>query len=251
MSSAPPTSSAVPEHLRQAAPVTSARPGPGDLFPLPKLRLEVRDLENRGVLRALAAVNLGECVRDCAQEVLRHLYGQHPSRAPCPLPTTRSVTLILRDMDGVAYTTGSELDGDHKEVHFSTRHVDNQAPERLRGELYGVVAHELVHCFQHDGRGTCPGGLVEGVADWVRLRCGHVPPHWKPRADDGRAWDAGYETTAYFLDYLERQCGEGTVRRINAKLHSERYDQDKFWPDLFGSTVDELWATYAASINNN
>ncbi len=73
-------------------------------------------------------------------------------------------------------------------------------------------------------------------------------PNWKPRAE-GCSWDAGYETTGYFLEYLERQCGEGTVRRLNAKLHSERYEEDKFWPDLFGSTIGELWETYAASLN--
>ncbi|OAA67733.1 PBSP domain protein [Akanthomyces lecanii RCEF 1005] len=245
--SAPPTSSAIPEHLRQPATPAPATPAHKGDFQLPTLRLEVRDLQNKGVLRALAAINFGECVRACAHNVLRHLY-QHPSRAPCPLPTTRSVTFILRDMDGVAYTTGSDLDNDHKEIHFSTRHIDNQSPERITDELYGVITHELVHCFQYDGHRTCKGGLIEGVADWVRLRCGHVPPHWKPRAE-GCSWDAGYETTGYFLEYLERQCGEGTVRRLNAKLHSERYEEDKFWPDLFGSTIGELWETYAASLN--
>ncbi|OAA53888.1 PBSP domain protein [Cordyceps fumosorosea ARSEF 2679] len=245
MSAPPPTSSAIPEHLRPP-PVTPAdhHHHHHETFPLPKLRLEIRDLSSRGSLRALAAVNLGECVRDSALAVLRHLY----RHAPCPLPTTRSVTLVLRDMDGVAYTTGSELDNDHKEIHLSTRHVDNQTPERIRDELCGVVTHELVHCFQCNGLGTCPGGLVEGVADWVRLRCGLVPPHWRPRAE-GCSWDAGYETTGYFLDYLERQCGEGTVRRINAKLHAEKYEEDKFWPDLFGSTIGELWETYAASLS--
>lgn len=239
------TSSAIPEHLRAPAPGTPAHHAG---FQLPKLRLEVRDLDNKGVLRALAAINFGECVRSCAHNVLRHLY-HHPANAPCPLPTTRSVTFILRDMDGVAYTTGSDLDNDHKEIHFSTRHIDNQSPERIADELYGVITHELVHCFQYDGFRTCKGGLIEGVADWVRLRCGHVPPHWKPRAE-GCGWDAGYETTGYFLEYLENQCGEGTVRRLNAKLHAEKYDEDKFWPDLFGSTIGELWETYAASLQN-
>lgn len=90
-------------------------------------------------------------------------------------------------MDGVAYTTGSRLDSDHKvrsrfynllkvgsqegnnipphkEIHFSTDYIAGISPERIESEIKGVLQHELVHCFQCDGKGTCPGGLVEGMA---------------------------------------------------------------------------------------
>ncbi len=39
------------------------------------------------------------------------------------VPPTRSVTVVLRDMGGVAYTTGTELDNDHKEIHFSLGYI--------------------------------------------------------------------------------------------------------------------------------
>jgi hypothetical protein len=42
-----------------------------------------------------------------------------------------------------------------------------------------------VHCYQWDAEGTCPGGLIEGVADWVRLNCDLSPPHWKKEVDGG------------------------------------------------------------------
>ena len=61
-------------------------------------------------------------------------------------------------------------------------------------------------------------GLIEGIADWVRLNCDLSPPHWR-RETEGK-WDRGYQHTAYFLQYLEGRFGEGTIRRMNEKLRS-------------------------------
>lgn len=66
-------------------------------------------------------------------------------------------------MDGVAYTKSSDLDVDHKELHFATRHIENNR-HRAAHEIHGVLVHELVHCFQYNALGTCPGGLIEGIA---------------------------------------------------------------------------------------
>ena len=73
------------------------------------------------------------------------------------------MTLYLEDMGGVAYTKGSELDDDHKEIHLSMRHIANNK-DRVKEEVMGVLTHEAVHCFQFNAKGTCPGGLVEGIA---------------------------------------------------------------------------------------
>ena len=78
--------------------------------------------------------------------------------------SVRSVTVYFRAMDGVAYTTGSRLDDDHKEIHFSTDYIMKIDEKRVSEEITGVLQHELVHCFQRDGKGSCPGGLVEGIA---------------------------------------------------------------------------------------
>lgn len=72
-------------------------------------------------------------------------------------------------MDGVAYTTGTHT---HKQIHLSAGHVINSSA-RLRDEITGVLVHEAVHCFQHNARGTAPGGLIEGVAGACAL--GDVP----------------------------------------------------------------------------
>jgi hypothetical protein len=156
------------------------------------------------------------------------------------------VTLVLREMDGVAYTAGSDLDGDHKEIHFSLGYIAGIPVERCTAEVTGVVTHELVHCYQWNALGTCPGGLVEGIADWVRLGCGLEPPHWQRRAVADR-WDAGYQHTAYFLDYLEGRFGKGTIRGVNQALRELKYKDEAFWTALLGVTVAQLWEDYRAT----
>jgi hypothetical protein len=49
-------------------------------------------------------------------------------------------------MDGVAYTTGSDLDIDHKEIHFSLDYIHKAiSPSRKKDEIMGVLTHEMVH----------------------------------------------------------------------------------------------------------
>ena len=158
------------------------------------------------------------------------------------IPPTRSVTLVLRSMDGVAYTTGLPLDSLHKEIHLSLTYASRfiDTPHRFREELIGVVTHEMVHAYQWDAEGTCPGGLIEGIADYVRLKAGLAPPHWKKNEKMDR-WDEGYQRTAYFLEFLEGEYGTGTVAKINAKLRQGKYEAESFWTGIFGEGRDVDW----------
>ncbi|KAL1872313.1 hypothetical protein VTK73DRAFT_1623 [Phialemonium thermophilum] len=242
---------------------------------MPKLRLEIRDLNHPGAAKFLAAVNASEVLRTAVHNVQHHLYhddapkdkeakrdgNNSQSRRRYRPPPTRSVTVVLRDMGGVAYTTGTELDPEHhKEIHVSLPYLssvhgtitntnsESPAPSRLAAEATGVLTHELVHCYQWNAQGTCPGGLIEGIADWVRLQCGLSPPHWKREVGGGTRWDSGYQHTAYFLDYLETRFGSGTVRRINARLRNRRYQEAEFWTGLFRRPVEQLWEDYVAKV---
>ena len=221
----------------------SPRPTPPPSI-TPKLRLEIRDHAHPGAARFLTATTASAALQSAVDAVLTLLYDT--SRNPTP---TRSVTLVLRDKAGVAYTVGSELDSDHKEIHFSLGYIARIKEERVRDEILGVLVHETVHCFQHNGKGTCPGGLIEGLADWVRLRCdlAKPPPHWK--RDTSGKWDSGYERTGYFLEYLEQRFGTGSVRRMNAALGTDKYVEEKFWPGLFGKAIGELWGDYCTEVD--
>ncbi|KAG9230795.1 peptidase of plants and bacteria-domain-containing protein [Amylocarpus encephaloides] len=234
---APPKASGDPQ------PETSA--STSHKFTLPKLRLEIRDLNHDGAETFLDSVSASTALQKAVQAVLTLLYGS-PKSSTTTVPTTRSVTLILRSMPGVAYTTGTELDDEHKEIHFSLDYINSIATFRKMEEIKGVLTHEMVHCYQYNGFGTCPGGLIEGIADWVRLNANLSPPHWKEEATEN--WDAGYQHTGYFLQYLERRFGPGLVRRINEKLRIEKYEQKRFWTEMCGRPVEQLWGDYEKTL---
>jgi hypothetical protein len=63
-------------------------------------------------------------------------------------------------MNGVAHTCGGD---NHKEIHLSLDYIKQVEP-RAKPEISGVITHEVVHCFQYNGKGTCPSGLIEGIA---------------------------------------------------------------------------------------
>ncbi|OTB05475.1 hypothetical protein M426DRAFT_56796 [Hypoxylon sp. CI-4A] len=242
---------------------------------LPHLSLQIRDLAHEGAGIFLTSINAPDVLRTAIEAIHKHLYSgiftaspatatttssssssssaeSNTNTSPYPThphpPPTRVVTLILRSMDGVAYTTGSDQDDAHKEIHFSLRYIAGIQPtSRRAAEITGVVTHELVHCYQWNGLGSAPGGLIEGVADWVRLQAGLAPPHWRRDQTPSR-WDAGYQSTAYFLEYLEGQYGKGTVRRLNERLRKEKYVEDTFWAGLFGKSVAQLFEEYKKTL---
>lgn len=236
----PPTQ---PQYFQIPMSPAVSRPKPHPKAPKPLLRLELRDLSTEGARAFLSALDTSIVLEEAVDGVLHHLYSEH-SR----FPPTRSVTLVLESMPGVAYTTGKDIDDDHKEIHFSTDYIASIPSKRRKDEMLGVVCHEMVHCWQWNACGTAPGGLIEGIADWVRLKSGLAPPHWK-RETDGD-WDAGYQHTAYFLNYLEKRFGKGTVMAINERLRGRKYHEKEFWRHLFYEDVDTLWKDYGKAVED-
>jgi hypothetical protein len=208
----------------------------------PLLRLEIRDLSEEGAHAFLSLLDCSTVLEEAVDGVLDLLYSPHSH-----IPPTRSITLILRSMPGVAFTTGKDLDDDHKEIHFSTDYIANIPKDRQKSEMLGVIRHEMVHCWQWAAKGTCPSGLIEGIADWVRLRSDLVPPHWKHEWDGD--WDAGYQHTGYFLDYLEDRFGDGTVMAINERLRETEYEEEMFWQECCNHDVKTLWKNYGEKMD--
>ncbi|OCH95691.1 plant basic secretory protein [Obba rivulosa] len=205
---------------------------PEPAWPIPKFELCIEDLAHPGARLFLDSGRPESMLRDAVRAVCSWLYT--PDSVPHNVQVVR---LVLRDMPGVAHTSGSQT---HKEIVFAVSHILNSAA-RAADEVRGVLVHEMVHCFQYNALGTCPGGLIEGIADWVRLRAGLAPPHW--REGTGGRWDAGYETTGYFLDWLETRYEGSFVRALNARLKDTPYDEN-LWVEITGQQVGELWATY-------
>ncbi|MCJ1309260.1 hypothetical protein MMC25_002918 [Agyrium rufum] len=253
-SSSVPTPSPIPRRPAAAKSLdnadtqkTAVAPIPKTGIPKVKLRLRINQLTHPGAIIFLDTTQPLNALTDAVTIVLQTLYIVFEDSST--VTPTKSITLILREMDGVAYTTGHDLGDEHKEIHFSLDYISHQqlsSKQRQKAEIAGVLVHEMVHCWQWNGFGTAPGGLIEGIADFVRLRAGLAPPHWKKRAEG--AWDSGYDKTAYFLEWIEKTKGEGSVMRINEWLRVVRYDEAAFWQELFGQSVDSLWRQYADAL---
>ncbi|CEH12846.1 plant basic secretory protein [Ceraceosorus bombacis] len=161
-----------------------------------KLRLIIEDVQSEAVKKTLRCVQLEEELALAVRKVWTCLClpvldeerdGGDEGRctsAKKVAQSVRSITLHVREMDGVAYTTGDRWDDEHKEIHISANHIANTSEDRRADELRGVLCHEMVHVWQFNGKGTFPGGAVEGVADWVRLKAGLAPPHWRRTPGD-------------------------------------------------------------------
>ncbi|PWA36782.1 hypothetical protein CTI12_AA596560 [Artemisia annua] len=146
------------------------------------------------------------------------------------------VSVFIDNMDGIAYTNPSS-----NEIHVGANYIQGITGD-IKNDITGVLYHEMVHIWQWNGNGQAPGGLIEGIADYVRLKAGYVPSHWvKP--GEGDKWDQGYDVTARFLDYCNG-LRNGFVAELNNKMR-DGYN-DGFFVDLLGKTVDQLWAEYKA-----
>jgi hypothetical protein len=286
------------EEKQTQTSLTKTKAKPPVPQPKPKLRLHVEDLRHPASSVFLAFIpDIGATLDQALADIINHLYTspepeaehRNSSSGPRPaphrphftpsIPQTRSVTVFLRDYSGVAYTTGTELDDAHKEIHVSLPYVQYcTSKDDPLHELVGVLTHELVHCYQHtappdsgdgqeDGIPRPPGGLIEGIADFVRLKAGLEPPHWKkPQSKDERAekWDMGYQHTAYFLAWLEDiRIGRGAVGMMNDRLFRVGYcgegDEEEneaedgrvgFWKGLFGTGIEELWDEYGCYLDD-
>ncbi|KAJ3085222.1 hypothetical protein HK102_000198 [Quaeritorhiza haematococci] len=217
-------------------------------WPSPVIKVENKDAQGSGKLFNVAISHPVEWLTAISQVVLMALY-THPQRTPRHI---KSLQLIVRDMDGVAYCTGEK----HKEIHLSTSYLSTvfksrgESVDELILEINGVIWHEMVHVWQWNGRGKAPGGVIEGVADYVRLEAGLAPPHWK--REKGGTWDSGYSTTAYFLEWVERGKGEGKDRCINfvkrLNLAMKAGWDVGFFEVITGVDVEELWKEYQKSL---
>ena len=144
------------------------------------------------------------------------------------------VSLFIDDMDGVAYASNNE-------IHVSARYINSYSGD-VKREITGVLYHESTHIWQWNGNGQTPGGLIEGIADFVRLKAGYAASHWV-QPGQGDKWDQRSDVTARFLDYCNG-LKNGFVAELNKKM-KDGYSAN-FFVELLGKTVDQLWSDYKA-----
>ena len=130
-----------PEYLPHPAAVRDpyARYSTQKSWLIPRLSLRIDELSNPGVAIFLKTIKPLEDMREAVIQVLQCLYTVQTQPRKCVelwngfsrlytyisllLHSVASVTLILRDFDGVAHSHGSAINNADKEIHFSTKHI--------------------------------------------------------------------------------------------------------------------------------
>lgn len=145
----------------------------------------------------------------------------------------RKVTLIFKEMDGIAGTSGDSI---AISAQWVREHPDDT----------GMVIHELVHVIQAYPKYEHVW-LVEGIADYIRYF------HFEPKKDLGpidvakASYRDGYGTTARFLAWVEKKYDKQLVRKLNAALRQTKYE-DKLLEDFTGKSLDELWKEFVSTL---
>ncbi|KAI3445932.1 hypothetical protein Pfo_002597 [Paulownia fortunei] len=138
-----------------------------------------------------------------------------------------------------------ETSGDN--INISTIGLQSFPPGRAKFEFTSLMYHEMTHIFQWSGKGTAPGGLTEGVADYVMIKSNYYDPDGYTKPGEGGRWDEGYGVTARFLEYCDSLRNGFTVK-LNNKMR-EVY-KDEYFLDLLGKPLDQVWSDYKAKYGN-
>jgi len=228
-----------------AAPLPPADPD----LKLPPIHLRILPVTEPGAIHFLRIFG-PECAKVLTahcREIIAALYPLVEPLSDPSFPTIHSIAIYIQPMDGVAYTKSGILDEHAKEIHCSAQYFGRSSFE----EISGVLIHELVHVWQRDGVGSAPGGFIEGLADYVRWKAGLGAAHWKKsRPEKDQTWDAGYERTAWFLEWVEDNSakGDGWLKRVNMRLAKEQWG-DWVWHEAGAENVEDLWKGYIRSFD--
>ncbi|KAF2552735.1 hypothetical protein F2Q68_00034200, partial [Brassica cretica] len=89
---------------------------------------------------------------------------------PSDRRSTPKISMVMENGDRVAYSSQDE-------IHFNAGYLLGVLGDVIR-EFTGVVYHKVVHSWQWNGAGQAPSGLVEEIADYVRMKEGYAASHW-------------------------------------------------------------------------
>ena len=134
---------------------------------------------------------------------------------------------------------------------ISSKYINNIIDKNLLlYEMKGLIIHELVlFVVQSKNIKKDQTSFITGVADMIRLNENFAPKHWK-RNTQGM-WDDGYETTAYFLKWIQNdgffEFFKDLFILIQNGLNNEKIE--RLFITHFSKSPSELWIVYKNEIS--
>jgi hypothetical protein len=174
-----------------------------------------------------------------ATDFVLKLLQQQNNTSATERKNVQTISLIVEKIDGIAYSSNGE-------IHASANYIERY-PGNIKKEMTGILYHQVAHILQWDGNGEAPSGLVEGIADFVRLRGGYAAEQWVSPGH-GNDWKQGYDVTARFLDYCN-SIKNGFVADLNNKMKTSY--NDSYFTDLLEKPVTQLWTDYKTKYGTN
>lgn len=198
-------------------------------------------VDKNNIFPSIGIIDPQHTFEDIQKQVITFLYGSADIHT---MKRISRVKIQVKKFDGVAYTTSH---GSDKVICISERYIRDKSSL----EALGVIAHEMCHVWQYDGKGTLPSDITEGIADLVRLELGLAPPHWKDpheKVSPTTRWDVGYDTTAHFFRWLQSQY-PNCLKQLNAHLATNTFHESWF-ETRTGYTIQNLWHMYVMQLNH-
>ncbi|KAL3843889.1 hypothetical protein ACJIZ3_001292 [Penstemon smallii] len=132
-------------------------------------------------------------------------------------------------------------------INISAQAIQSYPPGGPKFFFTSLMYHEMTHIFQWSGNRTAPGGLTEGIADYVMVKSNFYVPSVYPKPGSGRRWDEGYGVTERFLEYCD-SLRKGFTVSLNRRMRFAY--SDNYFVELLGKPVGQLWAEYKAKFGN-
>ncbi len=229
---------------------TECRTAAGDTwagFKFPVVEFVNEDTSANGKLFGSFITNPDSLERAVDIKVCKLLY-----KTPDEVPEISKVLLVVKDMDGVAYTSGLEKPGEKTTV-FSTRYLKSvvdrlKDDKKIVNEIDGVITHETVHIYQKSSKkhSSDHGSVIEGIADAIRYWAGVDSIS---RRKKGGTWTGAYTITGFFIVWLQENYDKEFLYKLNKYVgETEEFNWDVAMKKLLNKPVQTLWDEYQAAI---
>lgn len=217
------------------------------LFKAPVVEFVNNDTSANGRMFASFISNPDSLEKAVDLKVCRLLY-----KTPDEVPEISKVLLVVKDMEGVAYTSGLEKPTEKTTV-FSSRYlksVNDRLKERAKiiNEIDGVITHETVHIYQKSSKKHTSdhGSVIEGIADAIRYWAGVDSIS---RRKKGGTWTGAYTTTGFFIIWLQENYDKDFLYKLNKYIgNNDEFHWDEAMKKLLNKPVQTLWDEYQAAI---